>query len=248
MFDSIGTVAVAQFSPDDENVWKNLDTLKTLAMKARLRGASILVFPELCLSKGWFESREDAAQFAQAIDGYQSRYVADVANATMMSIVFGYVEYDEDNYYNSAALVRPSLGVSLNVRKRNLSGFEYMWATPGEGIIAETSAFENCRVGILVGDDAINMSHNLTSKFYEPGSIDLICVPDARYYESVDFPQSIWFNLSLDTSANVAVANKIGVDITTTYGGGSCFIDRDQRVWTSGASFDEETIVGGALT
>jgi len=255
MFHSVGSIAVVQYSPDDKDIWKNLDTIKLLASQASLRGATVIVFPELCLSPSWFNDKESAADFSQTSTGYQTQFIQNVADSTIATIVFGYVELGSDNeFYNSAAVVKPEFGLCANVRKHNLSGFDHMWAKENDDLFPIVT-FENCRMGIMIGDDVRNKFNETYTflqdppqKFYHPGSTDLICVLDSRHYESINFPYFEWHNLSKTLNTNVAISNKIGYDITTEYGGGSCVIDRDSRIWSQGGSFDEVAIVGGALS
>lgn len=252
MIDAISTISAVQFSPD-KDVWKNLNTLRALSQKAAMRGSTLTVFPELSLSPGWFSDRHSLTEYAQTIDGYQTQHIQDTANLTDSSIVFGFIELFEGEFFNSAAIVAPNnRGVVCHVRKHNLSGFDYIWSSPDYTLPMPTAIYQNCRVGLLIGEDVFNcftddwMGNN-SAKFYNLGDVDLVCVLDARPYETIEFPYKSWFSLAKNLNCTVAVSNRIGTEISTEYGGGSCIIDSDLRIWSQGSSFTDAAIVGGIL-
>jgi len=250
--ETISTISTIQFSPD-KDIWKNLNTIRALSQKAAMRGSTLTVFPELSLSPGWFNNKNSLKEYAQSLDGYQTQHIQDTANLTDVSIVFGFVEIYNGEFFNSAAIVAPNnRGVICHVRKHNLSGFDYVWASPEYTLPMSTAIYQNCRVGLLIGDDVSNRftddwMSKFSTKFYNTGDVDLVCVLDARPYESIEFPHKSWFSLAKNLNCTIAISNRVGTEISTEYGGGSCIIDSDLRIWSQGSSFTEAAIVGGIL-
>lgn len=255
MIQTIGPIAVVQYEPNDTDVWKNLETVRSLSSEAALRGANLVVFPELCLGPNSFDDKSHAADFSQEKGGYQTRFVNNISNAIGVTIVFGYVEFGDDGeFYNSAAIVSPNRGLLGNVRKHNLHSTDYVWASPSYDIFPNV-VFENCRVGIMIGSDVRNVYDDSTAfvqsprqRFYERGSVDLVCVLDGTRRPTTEFPCDEWINLSKTLCTNVAACNRIGFDGSGMSGGGSCVIDRDTRIWSKGSNFNSVAIVGGALS
>lgn len=87
--------------------------------EARERGAHLVIFPECALTGYCFDSLEEAAQFAEPLDGDSAGTIASVCEETDAHAVVGFIEKDGDKYYNSAMLVGPK-GLIGSYRKIHL--------------------------------------------------------------------------------------------------------------------------------
>lgn len=243
-------VASAQFEPVRGDVQSNLQTALQYVFEAAIKGARIVVLPELCVSGADLTEREIVA-CAQIAEGYQTSAFVPLCRRYNILVVFGYPELRGGQLYNSAAMVGPG-GLVGNARKKCLEGFDFMWARPGDDSIPPVVVHENLRVGTLVSHDVRNRRRESyawskqTGPFYKKGSVDLICVPSS-WRESVAFPDSQWVGLAEETDCSVAVSNLVCESAVGHNSGGSCIIDRSLKVWSYGSSLTGPAVVGGLV-
>jgi predicted amidohydrolase len=132
-------LACAQFAASPANMAANLRTIEELAHEAAGRHATIVVFPELCLS-GYLPPGE-IERFAAAVDGDELSQVAAMARAGRIAIALGFAERAlGGRLYNSIAVVGPEGEVVAVRRKAHLFGQEPQWAAPAES----AAAFDAC--------------------------------------------------------------------------------------------------------
>ena len=81
--------------------------------------ARLVIFPECALTGYCFESLEEAAPFAQPIDGPASEAIAKACSETAAYAVVGFIEKDGSNFYNAAMVVGPN-GLVGSYRKVHL--------------------------------------------------------------------------------------------------------------------------------
>src|SRR2546422_3709423 len=82
-------------------------------------GAELVIFPECALTGYCFDSLEEAAPFAEIIDGRSSEAISEVCRETGVQAIAGFIEKEGANFYNAAMLVGPD-GVIGNYRKVHL--------------------------------------------------------------------------------------------------------------------------------
>ncbi|EXF92166.1 carbon-nitrogen hydrolase [Pseudomonas fluorescens HK44] len=113
-------VALYQCPPLPLDVAGNLQRLQKLATEAS--GADLLVFPEMFLT-GYNIGAEAVGALAEAQDGACAQYIASVAKASGIAIVYGYPERAEDGQIYNAVQLIDSRGERLaNYRKTHLFG------------------------------------------------------------------------------------------------------------------------------
>lgn len=243
-------VAAVQFAPKLLDVQKNLALALQLVFEAALKGAKLIVLPELCLSGFALRDPREASACAQVQDGYQTEAFRPVCERFGCHVVFGYVELREGNLYNSAAIVGPC-GLERSFQKHNLWGNDNVWAKPSEqqsGCVLTAAG----RTGVLICRDAMNTyreSYQLKTprhKFYPRGSVDTICLL-AAWGGDYGYPDSAWVELVEESGSNVIVSNRYGNERDLRFKGGSAILDRQRRIYTYGSSFTSEAIVGGVV-
>lgn len=243
-------VAAVQYKPEILDVQKNLATAQQHVYEAAGKGAKVIVLPELCTSGYVLRSKVEAASVAQERDGYQTEAFVPIAKKFNCKIIFGYVELKEGKLYNSAAVVGPS-GCEMNVQKHNLWGSDSLWATSSEGIFPVITTPAG-RLGVLICRDIMNnyresyKFYKSESRFYKHGSVDTIALL-TNWGADYGYPDNSWMELAEETRANVIVSNRVGNERDLRFKGGSCVIDRTQKVWTNGSSFTEAAVVGGVV-
>jgi predicted amidohydrolase len=81
--------------------------------------AAFVIFPECALSGYCFGSLDEAAQFAEPIDGPSSEAITEACRETGAYAVVGFIEKDGSNFYNAAMLAGPN-GIVGSYRKVHL--------------------------------------------------------------------------------------------------------------------------------
>jgi predicted amidohydrolase len=246
----VQVVSAVQFAPELLNVRKNLQTALQMTNDAALKGADLIVLPELCVSGHTLRNAHEAASCAQTKDGYQTDFFMRMARERRCTIVFGYVELFEGKLYNSAAVVGP-FGLDGNAQKHNLTGSDAFWATFSEVQVPQI-VLRDGRLGVLIDRDLANRyrptyhAYDPRERFYPKGAVDAIAVPSG-WNAREGFPDVAWLGLAEDSGSNVIVANRTGAEDGTTFTGGSCVIDRNRKVYSHGSSLSEAAIVGGLI-
>ena len=134
------TLAVAQFTPADDPV-RNLAMIESHAADAAAKGVSLLVLPELCLTKT-----------PEPITGDTVDAFTRIAMRHRLHMVAGFAERDGELTYNSVVLSGPEGRVG-SYRKIHLSLADRAWASAGDRWAWFDLPFG--RVGLLTGTDAL---------------------------------------------------------------------------------------------
>jgi predicted amidohydrolase len=107
---------------------KIIATIRTAAE----REAQLVIFPECALTGYAYNSLDEAAPFAERIDGRSADAIAEVCRQTRTYAIVGFIEADGEKFYNAAMLVGPD-GVVGGYRKVHLPfiGID-RFLTPGD--------------------------------------------------------------------------------------------------------------------
>lgn len=199
-------------------------------------GAELVIFPECALSGYCFDSLEEAAPFAEPIDGPSTRAFADACRETGVHAVIGFIERDDSRYYNAAMLVGPGGGgVIGNYRKVHLPflGVD-RFLTPGNRRF-EVFELPFGRIGINICYDA---SFPEAARALKLLGAELIVLP-------TNWPTGAWRTAEFIINAracenhvNFAAANRCGVER------GWEFIGRSKVVDFNGDTLAESPRVG----
>jgi len=143
--------------------------------EARERGAHLIIFPECALVGYCFDSLEEAAEFAEPLDGSLAEGLTSVCEETGAHAVAGFIEKEDGKYYNSAMLVGPQgligsyrkihlpfLGVDrfLTPGNRPFHVFDLPFGKIGINICYDASFPEASRVLKLLGAELIVLPTN----------------------------------------------------------------------------------------
>jgi N-carbamoylputrescine amidase len=241
-------VAAVQYEPKLLDVSYNLLQGQQLAFEAAVKGAAVVVLPELCLSGYVMRDKYEAASCAQTANGYQTEAFMQITKKYNMHIVFGFIELKEGKLYNSAAVIGPQ-GLVATCQKHNLWGSDYLWAESADNLLPVIITRAG-RLGVLICRDAMNNDRDTykffkeNHRYYKKGSTDTIALL-TNWGADYGYPDSSWVELSEEICANVIVSNRVGKERDMKYKGGSCVIDRNRKIYTYGSSFNEAAVVGG---
>lgn len=183
--------------------------------------ADLVIFPECAVSGYCYESKEEAWEFAEPLDGPAAQAMLQTAREHNVTIVYGFLERLGDKLHNAANLVSPE-GIVATYRKTHLpylgvdrfSDFgdepfqvhEVNGLRIGMLICYDGSFPEPSRVLALEGADIIVLPTN-----WPPGSgCTADCVPNAR---------------ALENAVYFAAVNRVGTERGFAFVGKSRIVD-----------------------
>ena len=198
------TLAVAQFTPEFGKKKKNLSRMQELVEDVT---ADIFVFPELCTTGYFFQSRAEVARAAETIDGPGSEFFQDMARSKNAVVVAGFAESHQKNLYNACLVVVPEEKRPHVYRKTHLFYKEKDCFDPGDtGFFVVTDKKRNVRIGPMVCYDW---------RFPESARVltllgaDLIVCPANLITEAW---RRVMPARAIENNVYLAVANRAGVE------------------------------------
>lgn len=228
------TVAVVQMKPElgepEENLVKMSDYVSTIASQQRV---DLIVFPELVTSG--YELGVRFTEIAQRVPGPTINLMAQRANEHGVYIAFGMVtkERVESILYNSAVLVGPDGELVDVYNKIHLRGEERMAFREGFKIpVFET---ELGTLGLMLGWD---LAFPEVARSLALDGAELLCVMANWEADAIDEWKTYLRARAYENAFFVAGANRIGEDVTLTFGGESMVIGPRGQVY---ASLTDET-------
>ena len=110
----------------------NLSKALTFAQQAVVKGANLLVLPELFTTSIVYSSREELYEDAEPIPGgATTRVLAEFCKSNAVYLTGSWIEQDGGKLYNTAALMGPE-GYLGKYRKTHLCDEEFLWFEPGD--------------------------------------------------------------------------------------------------------------------
>ncbi|AFN75633.1 Nitrilase/cyanide hydratase and apolipoprotein N-acyltransferase [Melioribacter roseus P3M-2] len=89
--------ALVQYSPEWENVDRNIDKIESLISTVKTH-ADLIIFPEMTLTGFTMKQKE----FGEEIDGHSFKYFMDLSNRLKSDVICGIIEKEGTTYYNSS--------------------------------------------------------------------------------------------------------------------------------------------------
>ncbi|UOQ92385.1 nitrilase [Halobacillus shinanisalinarum] len=251
-------VAALQYEPVALDKAKNMEKVSHLIEQATRENQSLdlVVLPETSLiGPVDKKSKKDIRSLAETEQGQTKKFMADLATANDIAIVYGFVEKEENKLYNSAMLIDKNGNKAGKYRKTHLNESDKAWAEAG----AKLPVFETedlGRIGILIGEDA---AFPETAGVLAVNRADMIAIPSAwhgQYGGKMEINRAIsknpypdnamvtWDAVAIGAQAYTVVANFIGTDKDYLGGSGLYTLDPlyglDQPVV---ASMGEEEVI-----
>jgi predicted amidohydrolase len=232
-------IACVQMDVEMGNVAANLKRIVDRIHQSAERGAQLAIFPECALTGYCFDSLEEAAPFAEPIDGPSSKAIADACKETGTHAVAGFIEKDGSSFYNAAMLVGPD-GVIGNYRKVHLPflGVD-RFLTPGD---KPFRVFELPfgRIGINICYDA---SFPEAARALKLLGAELIVLP-------TNWPTGAWRTAEFiintracENHVNFAAVNRCGVERGWEFIGRSKVVDVNGDTIAEAAREGEEMLI-----
>ena len=223
-------VAACQFEPVFLNKETNLEKMETMARRAALDGAELVVFPECCVTGyGTGDHVRDMAQLGEVAmgpgRGEAVRRIEALARELGIDLIFGLPERVDEITYNSAVYVRPEVGVVGSVHKLHLWDAEAEVFAPGQDFAVWAGPLG--RVGSLVCYD---LEFPEAARSLALMGADLLAVSTANMRPWEEFQRVYVRARAMENSLFVALCNCVGRSETTEFFGGSVIVDPYGRI------------------
>jgi predicted amidohydrolase len=214
------TVATVQMKPRLGEMEDNLVKMSEMISKiASQQKVDLIVFPELITSG--YELGVRFTELAQRVPGPTVNLIAQRANEYGVYIAFGMVtkERVESVLYNSAVVVGPD-GELLDVyNKIHLRGEERMAFREGYKLpVIET---EIGNIGLMLGYD---LAFPEVARSLVLDGADLLCVMANWEAAAIDEWKTYVRARAYENAVFVVAANRVGEDVTLTFGGESLIV------------------------
>ena len=232
------TVATVQLKPKlgepEDNLVKMSEMITKIASQQKV---DLIVFPELITSGNELGVR--FTDIAQRIPGPTVNLMAQRANDYGIFIAFGMASKEkvESVLYNSAVLVGPD-GELIDVyNKIHLRGEERMAFREGYKLpVAET---EIGNIGLLLGYD---LAYPEVARSLALEGAELLCVLANWEASNIDEWKTYMRARAYENSLYMAGSNRVGEDVTLTFGGESMVVGpRGEIHATLAGETDDET-------
>ena len=225
-------IAVAQFKPKLGEVEENLVKMSELISKICAKDPiDLIVFPELISTGNELGLR--FTELAQRIPGSTVNILSQRANEYGVHLVFGMVtkERVESVLYNSAVIIGPD-GELLDIyNKVHLRGEERMAFREGFKLPVVDTAIGN--IGMLIGYD---LAFPEAARCLALDGADIICVLGSWEVANMDEWKTFMRSRAYENAVFMAGANRIGEDVTMTFGGESMIVGPRGQIYASLAS------------
>ena len=198
------TLAVSQFTPEFGEKEKNLSRMRKLIEGVT---ADIFVFPELCTTGYFFQSRAEVENVAESVDGSASKFFQDMARDKNAVVAAGFAERRQKNLYNACLIVVPEKKNPYVYRKTHLFYKEAVcFDTGNTGFFVIEDKKRDVRIGPMICYDwrFPEAARTLTLR-----GADLIVCPANLVTESW---RRVMPARAIENNVYLAVANRAGLE------------------------------------
>jgi predicted amidohydrolase len=229
-------IACVQMDVAIGNVEANRQEILKRLSEAAEQGARLVLFPECALTGYCFDSLDEAAQFAEPIDGRSSEAIAEACRETGAYAVVGFIEKDGSDFYNAAMLIGPN-GIVGSYRKVHLPflGVD-RFLTPGDRPF-NIVELPIGRIGINICYDA---SFPEAARALKLLGAELIVLP-------TNWPTGAWRTAEFiintracENHVNFAAVNRVGVERGWQFIGRSRVVDYNGDTLAEASRDDEQ--------
>ena len=233
------TIACVQMDLEIGKVEANRRKIVKRIRAATESAANLVIFPECALTGYCFDSLEDAAPFAEPIDGPSSEAIAEACRETGTYSIVGFIEKNGSNFYNSAILVGPN-GVIGGYRKVHLPflGVD-RFLTPGDEPF-RVFDLPFGRIGLNICYDA---SFPEAARALKLLGAELIILP-------TNWPTGAWRTAEFiinsracENHVNFAAVNRVGVERGWKFIGRSKVVDFNGDTMGEASRENEEMLI-----
>lgn len=221
------SIALVQMKPDlgemEDNLVKMSDFISKIASQQKV---DLILFPELITSG--YEMGVKFTDMAQQIPGPTVNLLSQRAQEMGVYIGFGMVakERVESILYNTAVLLGPDGDVIGSYQKTHLHGEERMAFREGYKLPVFETEFGP--IGLMLGWDLAfpEVGRSMTLE-----GAELLCVLGNWEHQYIDEWKTLLKARAYENACYVAGVNRVGEDVTLSFGGESMLIGPRGRVY-----------------
>jgi predicted amidohydrolase len=223
------TIAVAQIASKlgsiEDNIIRMSEMISKISSQQRV---DLIVFPELVTTGS--ELGLQFTELAQRIPGATSNIIAQRAGEHGVYVAFGMVSKErvESVLYNSAVLVGPDGELVDVYNKIHLHGEERMAFR--EGFKVPTIETELATFGLVIGYD---LAFPEITRCLALEGAEIICVLGSWEAAHMDEWKTYMRARAYENAVFMAGANRIGEDVTLTFGGESMVVGPRGQIYAS---------------
>jgi predicted amidohydrolase len=141
-------LAAVQFTPTFGDKAGNLKKIHALADTI---DADIIIFPELCTTGYFFQTKDESRAEAETTSGEAAELLFDIAHKHNAMVIAGFAERDGDRVYNSAMIITPGTTHPRIYRKTHLFYKERFCFDEGNtGFFVTPHHAKDCKVGTMI--------------------------------------------------------------------------------------------------
>lgn len=219
-------IAAIQTNPKHLDIRANLDEMKRLIAETE---GDLLVFPELAVTGYLFLSKEEAFPYALHVDSSEVRELQDTCRISGKSIVFGHLELDGGEIYNSAVTIDWQGNILSVYRKTHLFHFERIVFSPGDaGFLVSNLTLQNgetVKLGVMICYDW-RFPESVRSLALKGAQV--VAVPSCIVTRT-GMLHTVLQTRAFENKVILAFADRIGTEITSdislSYRGESCVVN-----------------------
>ena len=231
-------IACVQMDVEIGNVEANRRKIVARLREAAAGGAALVIFPECALTGYCFESQDEAAPFAEPLDGFSARHIALACEQTGTHAIVGFIEKDGARYFNAAMIVGPG-GVIGAYRKVHLPflGVD-RFLTPGD------RPFEV--LDLPLGKIGVNICYD--TSFPEAARVlklmgaELIVLPTNWPPAAWRTPEHLVNARANENHVNFAAVNRVGEERGWKFIGRTKVVDYNGDTMIEASADNEETL------
>ncbi|MBE5871994.1 MAG: amidohydrolase [Lachnospiraceae bacterium] len=213
---------------------RNIAHQLKLVKEAAENGAKLIALPEMATTGYCFYDRKDVKDMVEPVPGDTVSLFEKTAKEYDCYIVFGMPEVEPETnlYYNTAVLVGPQ-GYIGKHRKTHGYISEPKWSKQGD---LDHQVFDTPigRIGMLICMDI---------HFIETARLEALAGADVIVHISnwlaEKTPAPYWITRAFDNGCYVLESNRVGLERTVQFSGGSCLIDPDGSIISYAKEKDE---------
>lgn len=221
--ETVVKVAAAQFEPRPGDVRWNISRVLELASQAGVRGADLVVLPELVTTGYYMFNR--FRELAEPLDGPTVTILHELARRYDFHVVLGLAERGDDgNVHDSAVLVGPS-GLAGVYRKVHLWDTEKDVFTPGRKVVVTDTRSGIGQLGLLVCYD---LEFPQTAEEVGAAGASLLAAPAA--FSNLTLWKATLEARVRDLGMPIVAANRLGHELDTDFCGHSMVMAADGTV------------------
>jgi predicted amidohydrolase len=207
-------VALVQYSQVWQAKEKNREKILQRLNSGMLNDVSAIIFPELTLTGYTMYSKK----FAEKLDDQSVTFFCEIAKRFNVHVFAGFIEYSEDNYYNSLVHVNSNGNIEAKYRKIHpfsFTGENKFYAAGKTPVITQIG---DLKIGVSVCYD---LRFPELFRYYGKERVHLI-INIANWPEQrINHWRLLLQARAIENQCYVIGVNRVGKDKTNSYNGGS---------------------------